>query len=43
MNYTNILQVLSKKTITNYLLYKEFLKEFGIDYDERYIFKPVEY
>jgi putative transposase len=23
--------------------YKEFLIEFGIDYDERFIFKPIEY
>lgn len=23
--------------------YKEFLKEFGIEYDERYLFNPVEY
>lgn len=23
--------------------YKKFLEEFGIEYDERYIFKPVEY
>ena len=23
--------------------YKEFLKEFEVDYDERYIFKPVDY